>query len=188
MTVFYHFLQRETEDGKRLKPLTASTHFRCADWHPPKHPRFSIDLRGSSHSQMSCLELHSGKMPKVPRASSICSPLAGLHDEMRKDRGAGAIKGEELEWEQGGEGKRNYNQKCIGFPLYCKYGHFRGWEQKCLHITDTTRSFHILLLSIWYWFSWSYFWSVYNSTEQSSAESKSTCVCLKLSPSTWCSK
>lgn len=91
--------------GKRLKPPAASTCFMCADWHPPRHPHFFIDLRGSSHSQTSLLELHSGKMPKVPKAGSKRSPLAEVHDERRKGRKERALQGEELEWAAKREGK-----------------------------------------------------------------------------------
>lgn len=64
---------------------------------------------------MSWLELHSGKMPKVPRASRICSPLAELHNEMRKCRGAGAIKGKELEWGRGR--KEELQPQMYRFPI-----------------------------------------------------------------------
>lgn len=101
MAVFYHFLQGKTEDGEKTQTPSCKHLLQVSSKAPP----FFIDLRGSSHSYMPRLELHSGKLPKVPRAGSKCSPLAVVHDERRKGSRERAVQREELEQGAKREGK-----------------------------------------------------------------------------------
>lgn len=98
MMVFYHFLLGKTEDGEKTQPPSCKHLLQVCWLASSKAPPFFIDLRGSSHSHMSRLELQWGKVPKVPRAGSKCSPLAVVHDERRKSRRERAVQREELEW------------------------------------------------------------------------------------------
>lgn len=153
-----------------------------------KAPPFFIDLRGSSHSHMSRLELQWGKVPKVPRAGSKCSPLAVVHDERRKSRRERAVQREELEW----GAKREGNERGTTTEnAYVSYGTLsmvtlgRQSRNDCilqtLRTTLLLTSIHLILILMELLLidTWQH------RAEPGWTEHWSICICLKLSPSMW---
>lgn len=131
ITMVYHFLLGEVR--KRLKPPTASTGFRCADWHPPKHSRFFMTYEGA-HIPISHQALHLRKMPKVPKAGSKYLWLrCTVKGEKTEERRLFQRKSWSDMWRER-RMEEELQQKCIGFlyvwslhrvraerPGYCRH-------------------------------------------------------------------
>lgn len=169
--VLYHFLLGETEDGENTQ-TSYRKHLLQVCWLASlKAPTFLYWPKRelTFPDAWNCIQERCQKYLEQAANAHLWLRCT-MKGEKAEERGLSKRKS----WsggKEGGEGKRNYNQKCIGFLSYCKWDHFRGWEQKCLHLTDTMHNFRALLPSIWYRFSWSYLWSTHDSMEQSPAES-----------------